>query len=74
MSLSKAVRINERVTFTFQTEALNVFNHVNWGSTNGFGTVDSPSFGQSGPLSFTNLNTNNNGGQRVLELRGNISF
>jgi hypothetical protein len=74
MSLSKSVRISERVRFTLQTEALNVFNHVNWGSTNGFGTVGNPGFGQSGPLSFTNLSTNNNFGQRVLELRGNISF
>jgi hypothetical protein len=74
MSLSKAVRISERVRFTLQTEALNVFNHVNWGSTNGFGSLSNPGFGQSGPLSLTNLSTNNNGGQRVLELRGNISF
>jgi hypothetical protein len=74
MSLSKAISINERIKFTFQAEALNVFNHVSWGSPNGFGSVSSGGFGQASPLSFTNLATNNNGGQRVLELRANISF
>jgi hypothetical protein len=74
MSLSKVISNSERVKFTFQSEALNVFNHVNWGGPNGFNTVNNAGFGQSGPLSFTNLSTNNNGGQRVLELRGNISF
>jgi hypothetical protein len=74
MSLSKAISFNERIRFTFQAEALNVFNHVSWGSPNGFGSVSSPGFGQSSTLSFTNLATNNNGGQRVLELRANISF
>ena len=74
MALSKAVSINEKIKFTFQAEALNVFNHVNWGGSNGYGPVSSPGFAQAGTLSFTNLATNNNGGQRVLELRANISF
>jgi len=72
MSLSKAINISERFKFTFQAEALNVFNHVNWGTPGGY--VNSPGVGTSGTMGFTNVSTNNNGGARVLELRANISF
>jgi len=72
MSLSKAIPITERLRFTFQAEALNLFNHQNWGTPGGF--VTDPGIGTTGPMGFTNVTTNNNGGARVLELRANITF
>jgi hypothetical protein len=72
MSLSKAVPFGERFKFTLQAEALNIFNHQNWGTPGGF--VTGPGVGTTGPMGFTNVSTNNNGGARVLELRANITF
>jgi len=72
MSLSKAISLTERFRFTFQAEALNVFNHPNWGTPGGF--VTGAGVGTTGPMGFTNVTTNNNGGARVLELRANITF
>lgn len=81
MSLSKQVSLTERFKFTFQANALNVFNHVNWGNPGAMTlNVSSPSFGTSGPFDFLNANSNqagalvNNAGARVLELRANITF
>lgn len=78
LSISKVVPFGERIRFTLQAEALNVFNHPNWanpgvaptytGSTN----VGSATFGESGPLSMTPNSTNL--GARVVELRANITF
>lgn len=78
MALSKAVNLTERFKFTFQAEALNVFNHPNWGTPGG--SVNSAGIGTSSGLNFFNANNNqvaalvNNGGARVLELRANITF
>jgi hypothetical protein len=82
MSLGKTLPITERVRFTFQAEALNVFNHPNFTLPGGaplyFGSanVQSSAFGQAGTLNlFGNVNnTNPNFSARVLELRANISF
>lgn len=64
LSLSKVVPITERVKFSLQTEALNVFNHPNWANPNNF--VNGSSFGTAGLSNFN--------GPRVLELRANITF
>jgi hypothetical protein len=72
MSLSKAISLGERLKFRFQAEALNLFNHQNWGTPGGF--VTDSGIGTTGPMGFTNVTTNNNGGARVLELRANITF
>jgi hypothetical protein len=82
MSLAKVVPITERVRFTFQVEALNVFNHTNFtipaGAPLGFGSgnITSSAFGQAGTLCLRcNLSTPDpNYGARLLELRANISF
>jgi hypothetical protein len=79
MSLSKSINLTERFKFTFQAEALNAFNHVNWGNSSSL-SVGSSDFGTSGPFDFLNANGNqagalvNNAGARVLELRANITF
>jgi hypothetical protein len=82
MSLGKTLPITERVRFTLQAEALNVFNHPNWtlpgGQPTYFGSanVQNSNFAQAGTLNlFGNVNnTNPNFSARVLELRANISF
>lgn len=80
MSLSKTLPIGERLKFTLQAEALNVFNHPDWslpGAAPTFtGSVftTSSGFANSATQSFTNSPANNNGGARVLELRANITF
>ena len=82
MSLAKAVPITERVRFTFQVEALNLFNHTNFtipgGGPLNFGSanITSSAFGQAGTLCLRcNLSSPDpNYGARLLELRANISF
>ena len=82
MSLAKAVPIGEKVKFTLQAEALNVFNHTNFtipvGAPFYFGSqnVQSSAFGQAGTLCLRcNLSTPDpNFGARLLELRANITF
>jgi hypothetical protein len=77
MSLSKTVPFGERVRFTFQAQALNVFNHPNFTiATGGAANLSSASFGHVRTLNlFGDVNnTNPNGSARVLELRANISF
>jgi len=78
LSLGKAVPLGERVEFTFQAEALNVFNHTNFnipdpGSRE---NVTSNHFGRAGLLCLRcNLSTPDpNFGARLLELRANITF
>jgi hypothetical protein len=78
MSISKAIPITERVRFTLQAEALNVFNHPNWANPNtspsyfGSDNVGASTFGQMTPLSMIPNSTN--GGARMIELRANITF
>lgn len=82
MSLAKAVPITERVKFTLQANALNVFNHTNFTTPGGgpfyFGNanVTSSAFAQAGTLCLRcNLSTPDpNAGARLLELRANITF
>ena len=67
MSLSKSIPITERVHFTFQVEALNVFNHptFTWPSApTSYTNIQNPSFG-TGVLA---------NGPRNIELRANIEF
>jgi hypothetical protein len=73
MSLSKSIRITEKVRFSLQAEFLNVFNHpvFGWGNNSGFNSrnaVESSTFGTGYEL------TTNGAGPRKLELRANIQF
>jgi hypothetical protein len=84
LSIGKRFPIGESVTFTFQSEMLNVFNHPNFqpgagGGCNyycypGFNTfVQSSGFGQG--TTSPNYNQDSpNQGARVIELRANIEF
>jgi hypothetical protein len=78
LSLSKSIPFGERIHFTLQAEALNVFNHPNWANPQaapaGYGStnVGSSNFGQMTTLSMIPNSTN--GGARVVELRANITF
>lgn len=73
MSLSKAVPFGERYRFTLQVEALNVFNHPNWGNNPG-NFINSSGFATAGILNFTNVPSFINNGARLVELRANITF
>lgn len=82
MSLAKAIPLSEKVRFTLQAEALNVFNHTNFTIPQGgplffgSGNITNPAFGQAGTLCLRcNLSTPDpNFGARLLELRANITF
>jgi hypothetical protein len=79
-ALSKAVPITERVRFMLQAEFLNLFNHPNFTTPGqqpfyyGSPNVTQGGFAQASVLNFTNVPTNNNNSQRVIELRANITF
>jgi hypothetical protein len=62
LSISKAIPIRERVSFVFQGEFLNVFNHPNWGNPNS--GVNAVGFGVGGLTST----------ERHIELRANLEF
>jgi carboxypeptidase family protein len=90
LSLGKRFPIRESMSFLFQAEMLNAFNHPNFGPgpangctyscfAGGFSPyVQSNSFGIGGPLwSGTSPNYNQaspNRGARVIELRANFEF
>jgi hypothetical protein len=84
LSLSKRFAITERVSFTFQSEMLNVFNHPNFQTGAGAGCnyycfpgfspfVQSSGFG-TGTTSPNFSSDSPNQGARVIELRANVEF
>ncbi len=71
-SLAKQFRITERVAFSFRADLFNVVNHTNFQMITGNRMWASGTFGQ---ISGTaGLSGGNNGGPRVIQLTGRISF
>jgi len=71
-SLAKRFRITERVGFAFRADLFNVMNHTNFAMTSGNRTESNGTFGQ---ISATaGLSGGNNGGPRVIQLTGRITF
>jgi hypothetical protein len=84
LSIGKRFLITERVSFTFQSEMLNVFNHPNFQPGAGSGCnyycysgfspfVQSSGFG-TGTISPNYNSASPNQGARVIELRANVEF
>jgi hypothetical protein len=84
LSISKRFPIRESISFTFQAEMLNVFNHPNFQPGPGAGSdytsyygfspsIQNPSFGVGGISPNFNAESPNQGA-RVIELRANIEF
>ena len=82
MSLTKSIRINERMRFQIRADAFNVLNHTNFltgvltpglvlgGTGNTIFNVNSPTFGQ-----ITSANTINGSGlNRVIQVAGRFEF
>ncbi len=86
LSLSKRIPLRESLSFTFQAEMLNVFNHPNFQQGPGAGCnyyctsagyqfpfIQGSGFGLGGISPNYNVNSPNQGA-RVIELRANIEF
>jgi hypothetical protein len=82
MSLTKSIRINERMRFQIRADAFNVLNHTNFltgiltpglllnGTSNTIFNVNSPTFGQ-----ITEANTIGGSGlNRVIQVAGRFEF
>ncbi len=82
MSLTKSIRINERMRFQIRADAFNVLNHTNFltgiltpglnlgGTSNTIFNVNSPTFGQ-----ITSANTINGSGlNRIIQVAGRFEF
>jgi Carboxypeptidase regulatory-like domain len=82
MSLTKSIRINERMRFQVRADAFNVLNHTNFltgiltpglnlnGTSNTIFNVNSPTFGQ-----ITSANTIGGSGlNRVIQVAGRFEF
>jgi hypothetical protein len=82
MSLTKSIRINERMRFQIRADAFHVLNHTNFlagvltpglvlgGTSNTTFNVNSPTFGQ-----ITSANTINGSGlNRVIQVAGRFEF
>jgi hypothetical protein len=71
-SLAKRFKMTERVALAFRVDAFNLFNHTNFAMLTGNRILSNGTFGQ---LSTTpGLLGGNNGGPRVLQLTGRITF
>jgi hypothetical protein len=71
-SLAKRFKITERIAFAFRVDAFNLLNHTNFAMLTGNRIESNGTFGQ---LSSTaGLSGGNNGGPRVLQLTGRITF
>lgn len=68
LSLTKATRIREKLSFVLQAEFLNAFNHPNWGIS------DYTSFHPSSVLNTDFMQANVINGPRVVELRARLDF
>jgi len=82
MSLTKSIRINERMRFQIRADAFNVLNHTNFltgiltpglnlnGTSNTIFNVNSPTFGQ-----ITSANTIGGSGlNRIIQVAGRFEF
>ncbi len=82
MSLTKSIRINERMHFQIRADAFNVLNHTNFltgiltpglglgGTSNSIFNVNSPTFGQ-----ITSANTIGGSGlNRIIQVAGRFEF
>ncbi len=67
IGLFKAIPVSERVRFQFRAEAFNVWNHPNWGGSNG-GGVD------FNPTSATFGKVTNKGSERNIQLSLKLEF
>jgi hypothetical protein len=71
-SLAKRFRITERVAFQFRADFFNILNHTNFALASGNRVESSGTFGQIS--STAGLAGGNNGGPRVIQLTGRITF
>jgi hypothetical protein len=71
-SVAKRFRITERVGFQFRADFFNAVNHTNFALTSGNRTESSGTFGQIS--STAGLSGGNNGGPRVIQLTGRLTF
>ncbi len=71
-SMAKRFKITERVSFAFRVDAFNLLNHTNFAMATGNRIESNGTFGQIS--STAGLSGGNNGGPRVLQLTGRISF
>jgi hypothetical protein len=71
-TLAKQFKITERIGFVFRADLFNVLNHTNFAMTSANRIEANGSFGQ---ISGTaGLSGGNNGGPRVIQLTGRITF
>jgi len=76
VSLAKRTRIRERQSIEFRAQALNIFNHPNFflvPNSSGNISVNSNLFGQT-RNTFSDINSTNDPGSRVLEFQLRYSF
>jgi hypothetical protein len=71
-SLAKRFRITERIGLAFRADFFNVLNHTNFALTSANRTESSGTFGQISGVA--GLSGGNNGGPRVLQVTGRITF
>jgi hypothetical protein len=71
-SLSKRFRITERIGLAFRADFFNALNHTNFALTSANRTESSGTFGQISGVA--GLSGGNNGGPRVLQITGRITF
>jgi hypothetical protein len=71
MNLVKRFRISEGKTFEFRIDAVNIFNHPNFGVPQM--NIDSTGFGQITSLA-SGLNTGGNGGMRSFIINSRLNF
>jgi len=71
-SLAKKFRITERIGLAFRADFFNVLNHTNFALTSANRTESSGTFGQISGVA--GLSGGNNGGPRVLQVTGRITF
>jgi len=71
-SLAKTFKITEKIGFSLRGDFFNVLNHTNFALTSANRTESSGTFGQISGVA--GLSGGNNGGPRVLQLTGRITF
>jgi hypothetical protein len=75
VSVTKEIRINEKMNFQIRATALNVFNFTNFElyGTGGYNQTIGTTFGQT-TSSFRDFNNTNDPGSRTLELAARFNF
>ncbi len=71
-TLAKRFKITERIGFVFRADLFNLLNHTNFAMTSANRIEANGSFGQIS--STAGLSGGNNGGPRVIQLTGRITF